>query len=116
MKTVWKFKTVACKQMGQKAYNKNMYKLRDVKGESMGLEATDSKEVYLPSFSITEKDLPEIKQWSVGKKYKLEIEVEMVSSSKNEYGKTPLTARFKIHRIGTEEEDESVTMAKKGHY
>ncbi len=57
----------------------------------------------LPSFSVTEKDLPEIKEWKVGKKYKLEIEVEMVSMSKNEYGKSPMEARLKIHKIGEKE-------------
>lgn len=63
----------------------------------------------LPSFSVTEKDLPEIKNWKVGSKYDLAIQVEMVSSSKDEYGKSPLTARLKVHKIGekdlfTEEE------------
>lgn len=34
-----------------------------------------------PSFSVTEKDLPAIKKWEVGKKYKLAVEVEMVRHS-----------------------------------
>lgn len=71
----------------------------------------------LPSFSITAKDLPEIKDWKVGGKYTLQIEVEMVSMSKNEYGKSPLDARLKIHKIGEKElltEKEKEGMA--GHY
>ena len=57
----------------------------------------------LPSFSLTEKDLPEIKKWSVGKKYTLQMEVEMVASSKNEYGNPLMDARFRIHKIGEKE-------------
>ncbi len=65
--------------------------------------AFDSPMRMLPSFSVTEKDLPEIKDWKVGKTYKLEIEVEVVSMGKNEYGKSPLDARLKIHKIGEKE-------------
>jgi len=71
----------------------------------------------LPSFSVTEKDLPEIKDWKVGKSYTLQVEVEVVSMGKNEYGKSPLDARLKIHKIGEKEllsEDEKI--ARKGHY
>ena len=40
-----------------------------------------------PSFNIDEKELPEIKDWTVGKKYKIALEVEMRSHSKgDEYG------------------------------
>ena len=54
----------------------------------------------LPSFSMSATDLPAIKDWSVGKKYHLEMEVEMVSISKDEYVKgNPVSARFKIHKV-----------------
>jgi hypothetical protein len=92
-----------------------MNKMRKVKGESpmMGHDMP----AYLPSFSMTEKDLPEIKDWQVGKKYKLQIEVEMVSSSKNEYGKTGLEARFKIHKVGTKDMmSEKEMEGRKGRY
>ncbi len=71
----------------------------------------------LPSFSLTEKELPEIKDWNVGHKYTLVVEVEMVSSSKDEYGKSPLTSRFKIHKVGEKEiMDEDEKKGRMGHY
>lgn len=62
-----------------------------------------------PEFSITEKDLPAIKEWKVGKKYALELNVEMVSSSKGSDwdsiggGKDIHNARFKILSIDNQE-------------
>lgn len=64
-----------------------------------------------PEFSITEKDLPAIKEWKVGKKYSLELNVEMVSSSKGSDYEIPYgaeqkeihNARFKILSIDSEE-------------
>jgi hypothetical protein len=64
-----------------------------------------SKPDYRPTFSLDEKDLPELKSWKVGEKYMLEMEVEMVSASKNEFGRSVHQARFKITKIGVEEED-----------
>ena len=62
-----------------------------------------------PSFvSLDSEDLPDIKDWSVGKKYTLIVEVEQTSMSKDgdEYGPVstngeekknpPMKARFKI--------------------
>ncbi len=55
-----------------------------------------------PTFSISEAELPEIKEWSVGKKYTVTLNVEMVSQSQgDEYsidgGKSKKqSARFKI--------------------
>ncbi len=54
-----------------------------------------------PEFSITEKELPAIKKWKIGKKYAIELNVEMVSASKgSDYDiggdKDTHTARFKI--------------------
>lgn len=71
----------------------------------------------LPSFSLTVKDLPEIKNWSVGKKYKLEIEVEQTSMAKEEYMQDqPLTARFRITKIKSGQNDsEDVKRGKKGY-
>ena len=71
----------------------------------------------LPSFSLTEKDLPEMKDWQVGKKYKLQMEVEMVASSKNEYGNSQMSGRFKIHKIGEKEiMSEKEKQGRMGHY
>jgi len=59
-----------------------------------------------PQFGLTEKELPAIKDWAVGKKYILTLNVEMVSSSKGSDYDVPLgsdgkrkeihNARFKI--------------------
>lgn len=59
-----------------------------------------------PQFSISEKELPAIKDWSVGKKYTMTLNVEMVSSSKGSDYDVPLShdgkrkeihnARFKV--------------------
>ena len=88
-------------------------KMHKVTGETYGHDMP----VMLPSFSLTEKDLPVIKNWTVGKKYTLVMEVEQVSMSKDEYGKSPMTARFKVHKVGEKEimgEDEK--KARMGRY
>ena len=72
--------------------------------------------MMLPSFSLNEKDLPAIKNWQVGRKYKLEIEVEQVSMSKDEYqtGK-PIEANFRIHKVKDTTASEEEMKAKKGY-
>ncbi len=71
-------------------------KMNIVKG-TKGMMIPESSDRILPSFSLTEKDLPEIKKWMVGGKYKLEIEVEQIASEKSEYMTgQPLTSRFRI--------------------
>ena len=70
----------------------------------------------LPSFSLTSKDLPEIKNWSVGHKYKLEIEVEQTGMAKAEYMQgEPLTARFRILKIKSDSDNDETKKAKMGH-
>lgn len=81
------------------------------------MQMSDDYSHMLPSFSLTEKELPAIKNWKVGSKYKVEMQVEMVSVSKNEYGKSPMTARFKIHKVGEEDlMTEEEKQGRKGHY
>ena len=90
--------------------------MHTIKGESMGV-AMEASARMLPSFSLTEKDLPAIRNWQVGKKYKLEVEVEQVSMSKDEYGKSPMTAHFKIHKVGEKEVlSEEEKKGRMGHY
>lgn len=66
-----------------------------------------------PTFSISEAELPEIKDWTVGKKYKIALEVEMVSHSQgDEYGfdsdkGKKHSARFKIQSASPAEEKKS---------
>ncbi len=94
-------------------------KMHKVQGEPMGVgwDGRGDSPRYLPSFSLTDKDFPEIKNWKVGKKYMIEMEVEQVASSKDEFGKSPLTARFKIHKIGKKEMmSEKEKKGRMGHY
>jgi len=89
-----------------------MHTLQGMKGYPM----VDSDERMLPSFTLTQKDLPEIKNWQVGKKYKLEIEVEQVSQEKSEYGQgSPLTARFKLLKVKAKTLSDENTHARKGY-
>jgi hypothetical protein len=70
----------------------------------------------LPSFSLSTKDLPDIKNWSVGQKYKLEIEVEQTEMSMNEYAPgAPLSARFRILKVKNIAESDEAKKAKKGY-
>lgn len=70
----------------------------------------------LPSFSLTSKDLPEIKDWSVGHKYNLEIEVEQTEMAKSEYiTGEPLTARFRILKVKNNSDTEEEKKGKKGY-
>lgn len=75
-------------------------------GTATGYLVKDAKS-RAPEFSISEKYLPAIKEWKVGKKYSIELNVEMVSQSKGsdyevEGGKDIHTARFKILSVDSE--------------
>lgn len=60
-----------------------------------------------PMVSLDAKTLPAIKNWKVGKKYRILLEVEQVSLSKDEYGDgdNQMRARFRINNA-KEYEDE----------
>lgn len=73
---------------------------------------------HFPSISISDKDLPEIKDWQIGGKYKLIVEVEMTAIRKNqemlmmetketpkETPKETINATFDVRAIGIEEEE-----------
>ena len=71
------------------------------------LEPTTSNESVeierMPStFSLRESDLPELKDWKIGGKYTITMEVEQVSASKPESGKGEMDARFKILSVESE--------------
>lgn len=75
--------------------------------DGMLVSSKDSYERPKPIFTVTEKDLPQIKQWEVGKKYKLDVEVEMVSHSKGDTysigdDNKKHEARLKITRLAAE--------------
>lgn len=63
-----------------------------------------------PMLSLDEKDLPEIKDWKVGGKYKLVMTVEQIHASQgDEYGegkKSPMRARFKVLNVSPVESNE----------
>ena len=70
----------------------------------------------LPSFSVDEKQMPEIKEWKIGQRYMIEVEVEMTRISKNEWREgEPINASLKIIKVGVDTEDEKTIEAKKGH-
>jgi len=67
-----------------------------------------------PSISLTEDDLPDIKDWKVGGKYTITLQVEQVSSSKDATlgPSKKLEARFHVLKATTsgkpmEEEDDT---------
>lgn len=58
-----------------------------------------------PRLSITETELPAVKDWSVGKEYDLHVKVKMTGSSVSEYGdnKGKITTDFRVVGVGTKE-------------
>lgn len=77
-------------------------------GTSSGYLARSSTARSKPEFSLTEAELPAIKEWKVGEKYAIELNVEMVSQSKGsdwdvDSKKDIHTARFKIISVDNQE-------------
>ena len=68
--------------------------MRTIKGENYGM---DMPRQMLPSFRLTVKDLPEIKDWKVGKSYTLKLQVKQVSA--DEFENQPLAARFELEKV-----------------
>jgi len=58
-----------------------------------------------PTFSLTSKELPEVKDWQVGKKYRIVLDVEQVGLDKDEYDKR-IHARFKILKACNYDEED----------
>lgn len=83
--------------------------ISDTQERYMG-EGKKKQEKVLPRFTVLEDDLPEMDDWEIGKKYKLEIEVEFVAHKKgSEYDfETDKKNRgtFKIHALGVAKEKE----------
>lgn len=73
-----------------------------MEGKNKGKREVDPR----PEFSINAEEFPAIKDWSVGKKYKLEIEVEMTGCRIGEWGddKGKMTSSFKICGIMSDED------------
>lgn len=92
--------------------------LKKVKGQKTPtVEKPAESKRELPRVTFTAEDLPEVKDWKVGGKYYLELEVEQVAMEKDRYGfegekEKPLTATFKVlgvkamdHRSSHKDED-----------
>ena len=63
----------------------------------------------MPTITLTDKDLPEIKDWKVGQVYHLEIDAEMVRTSKGSLYSEDSSgheASFKVKKVYTEEQEE----------
>lgn len=77
--------------------------LKKVKGEKKSMPDSAPKR-ELPRITFTATDLKEIKNWKVGGKYRIELEVEQVAMSKNEYefeNEKELKATFKVTKVKT---------------
>jgi predicted RNA-binding protein YlxR (DUF448 family) len=64
-------------------------------------EKSEKPKRELPRVTFTAEDIPEIKNWKIGGKYYLKLEVEEVAAEKDRYGfegekEKPLTATFKV--------------------
>lgn len=76
--------------------------LKKVKGTKMtAAEKPAEPKRELPRVTFTSEDVPEVKDWKIGSKYYLELEVEQVAAEKDRYGfegekEKPLTATFKV--------------------
>lgn len=58
---------------------------------------SQSHSLHAPSFSVMSEQMPEIKDWKVGEKYRLMIEVEQKAMTKIDVdGKSSIEARFDI--------------------
>jgi hypothetical protein len=86
------FLPALCKRTGEGIIIKVM---KIIKPTSFGTESP-MKEWY-PSISFSSKDLPEIKKWQIGKKYKVVLEIEEKSVRKDE---KEFSASFDIKKVG----------------
>lgn len=60
-------------------------KLKTIKShEPEGMKAEGPGFMFPPSFHVSSNQMPEIKKWEVGKKYKLLVEVEQKSKNETE--------------------------------
>jgi hypothetical protein len=62
-----------------------------------------------PEFTLTDKELEDIKDWQVGEKYEISLEVEMIGHNKGGIMTESKTheARFKILKAETDEEEDA---------
>lgn len=104
----------------------HQHELKEVKGtKAPAVEKPAEPKRELPRVTFTAEDLPEIKEWKIGGKYHLELEVEEVAAEKDRYGyeedkQKPLTATFKVVAVkslehGSHEKEEMFPKGYKGN-
>ena len=83
--------------------------MRKVKGEKLmySLSEGGKNARILPTLRLTDEDLPELKDWQVGKKYDLCIQVELMSTRQgSEYSQENKDKRihttFKVVMVGVD--------------
>lgn len=80
--------------------------------ESLPSFKDDMKRKIYPTFSIDDEDLPDIKDWEVGEKYVIVMEVEQLSKRQGQEWQGDnnkdkrVHATFKITKIGVDEPEE----------
>ena len=78
--------------------------LKKVKGMKHGMDMPEGKmKREMPTFHIAAEDLPEVKNWEIGKQYKVGMVVEMVQVSKGDFmgAGEEVTARLKVVKIAS---------------
>ena len=86
-----------------------MYEAGRKMNEEMSIESPSKKDMFYPHLDLDSKQLPEIKDWKVGQKYRLIIEVKATRKAMNEReGKEAKEDMcFEIHKIGVGEKEMS---------
>lgn len=59
---------------------------------------------YKETISFTEKQLPDLKDWKLGKVYRVEIQLKLVGTNIEEWGETKgkVRGRFEIQKVKSE--------------
>ena len=57
-----------------------------------------------PQFSLTTKELPEIKSWQVGKTYTLEMDVKLVAQRKDSFD-SDMSGTFEVQNVQEDDDD-----------
>lgn len=91
----------------EKKKTKKAPKMRSLVDEKVVKSKIDETYDGRPDINFTEKELPEIKDWKVGEKYTVELEIEQTGMNIIGYGKDKgkMSATFKISKVGVEDKD-----------
>lgn len=69
------------------------------------IESSSSKVLYFPNFQLKQSDIPESKNWEVGKRYSVEMMLEMTAMEARK-GKEP-TVRFDVVGLKVDDAEEN---------